>query len=320
MCCFSRWAWLIPIRDKSAKTIADGLLRIFCDAASFPVVLRSDNAAEFVGDVVKHMNKVLSIKHITGSAYHPQSQGAVESMHKTLNQVVRGVIQDHPEDWEEALKFATFLLRSSPMECLGGRSPMEVVTGLRPRVPVAMTAGLPVSMRNVDDYVKDLVEHLKGVHQSVQRVKLESLEREEKKLEGRLSAELQVGDAVLVRREPTVERKGPTRFQERVYDGVFVIKNKISPTTFEVEDLADKAMTIPFTQPLHAERLVKLDMPELELSPTQPRRLEMRERETQPWNEYTIERFAPDGRVSIRHGDGEARWVDLSRCEYRWLE
>ena len=197
---------------------------------------------------------------------------------------------------------------------------MEVVTGLRPRVPAAMTTGLPVSMRNVDDYVKDLVEHLKGVHQSVKRVKLESIEREEKKLEGRLSAELQVGDPVLVRREPTVERAGPTRFQERVYDGVFVIKNKISPTTFEVEDLADKAMTIPFTQPLHAERLVKLDMPELELSPTQPRRLEMRERETQPWNEYFIERFAPDGRVSIRHGDSEARWVDLSRCEYRWLE
>ena len=175
---------------------------------------------------------------------------------------------------------------------------MEVVTGLRPRVAAVMTAGLPVTMQSVDTYVKDLAEHLKSVHQSVQRVKLAAIEREGKRLEGRLSAELQVGDPVLVRREPTVERAGPTRFQQRVCDGIFVIKNKVSPTTFEVEDLADKAMTIPFTQPLHAERLVKLDMPELDLNPAQPRKIEMRERETQPWNEYTIDRFSPDGRVS----------------------
>ena len=51
-------------------------------------MLRSDNAAEFVGKVLKSLNDMLEIKHITGSAYHPQSQGQVESMHKTLNQLV----------------------------------------------------------------------------------------------------------------------------------------------------------------------------------------------------------------------------------------
>jgi hypothetical protein len=35
---------------------------------SFPTVLRSDNAAEFVGDVVSCLNTMLEIKHITGSA------------------------------------------------------------------------------------------------------------------------------------------------------------------------------------------------------------------------------------------------------------
>ena len=74
VCCFSRWPWLVPVSDKSAETIAKSLLRIFCECASFPTVLRSDNAAEFVGEVVKSINKQLAIKHITGSSYHPQSQ------------------------------------------------------------------------------------------------------------------------------------------------------------------------------------------------------------------------------------------------------
>ena len=103
---------------------------------------------------------------------------------------------------------------------------------------------------------------------------------------------------------------------------MFVIKRKVSPTTFVVEDLVDKDLVPGFTQPLHAERLVKLDMPELELSPDQPRRLELRETPLQPWNEYTIDRFGADGRVRLCLAGGAAqtrKWVDLSKCEYRWL-
>ena len=76
---------MVVIPNREATTVAGALMRIFCEVASFPTVLRSDNANEFVGQVVKHLNDSLGIKHITGSAYHPQSQGAVESMHKTLN-------------------------------------------------------------------------------------------------------------------------------------------------------------------------------------------------------------------------------------------
>ena len=125
VCCFSRWAWLIPLVDKSAERVAKALLRIFCECASFPTVLRSDNAAEFVGDVFKCLNKLLAIKHITGSSYHPQSQGAVESMHKTLNQYGRGILQGDEDKWEDALVYATMILRSAPMACLAGRSPYK---------------------------------------------------------------------------------------------------------------------------------------------------------------------------------------------------
>ena len=76
---------------------------------------------------------------------------------------------------------------------------------------------------------------------------------------------------------------------------------------------------IGFKQLLHAERLVKLDMPELEVEPGQPRRLEMRTSVTQPFSEYTIERFGVDGRVNLRTEGGRAEWYDLTKCEYRWL-
>ena len=125
---------------------------------------------------------------------------------------------------------------------------------------------------------------------------------------------------MLVKRELSSGRQGATRSQERVYPGVYRIRAKVAPGTYHVEDLADKATVLPFTQPINADRFVRLDMPELVLSANQPRKLLMRTRPTQPWNEYTIERFAADGRVQLRLEDGHARWYDLSECEYSWLE
>ena len=61
-------------------------------------------------------------------------------------------------------------------------------------------------------------------------------------------------------------------------------------------------------------------MPELELRADQPRKLEMRTSEAQPWNEYQIERFGVDGRVLLRVPGGSAEWHDLTKCEYRWLQ
>ena len=83
----------MPIANNEAVTVAGALMKTFCDAASFPTVSRSDNAADFTGDVARHLNKLLGIKQITGTAYHPQSQGAVESIRKTLNLYVRGIVQ-----------------------------------------------------------------------------------------------------------------------------------------------------------------------------------------------------------------------------------
>ncbi len=115
-------------------------MKVFLDFAGFPAVLRSDNAPEFVGEIVTAMNKALEIKQVTGSAYHPQSQGMIERLHQTLNKVIRGLVHDHPEDWESMIPYAQFLLRTTPMKVLGGRSPYEVVTGIKPGMPAVMKA------------------------------------------------------------------------------------------------------------------------------------------------------------------------------------
>ena len=240
-------------------------------------------------------------------------------MHRTLNGVVRGLVEDHPEDWEELLPFAEFILRSSPTGVLGGRTPFEVVTGLKPKYPASFLGGQRVEEMEVGEYVTKLQEYMTETYKSVERTQKEIQESLEGAEEGHQSKEPWVGDAVLVRREPTAKREGPLRFQPRVYPGVYRICRKIEKHTFRVEDPVDPRSETPFMQPLNADRLVKIDMPELQLDVDQNRKLEIEEAGI--WVPYNIERFAPDGRVQLRRTDGveDRRWCDLSEHRYRWV-
>jgi hypothetical protein len=118
-----------------------------------------------------------------------------------------------------------------------------------------------------------------------------------------------------------VSREGPLRFQPRTYPDVYRVSKKLGRNTFTVRSLTDPSEETVFSQPLHADRLVKIDMPELDLDPNQLRKVEIHQPQTDLWKGYEIERFAADGRVLLRSSLNpvEMTWVDLSTKRYRWV-
>ena len=161
-------------------------------------------------------------------------------------------------------------------------------------------------------------------YSAIDRIKTESLEKHEGETDGRRSAVLEVGDAVLVKREASEKRAGPTRFQPRVYPGVYKISVKISEGAFRVQDLADPEAKVSFTQPVNADRLIRLDLPELSLDARQPRCVEIKRESEDEWERFKIARFCVDGRVFLvkEEGEGAIRggtWVDLSQVMYRYV-
>ena len=88
-----------------------------------------------MADILRQLNSLLSVRQVYGSTYSPQSQGVDERMHGTMSAIVRGLVDGHPEDWEEMLPYAQGILRMTPHSSLGGRSPYQVVTGIRPALP-----------------------------------------------------------------------------------------------------------------------------------------------------------------------------------------
>ena len=95
--------------------------------------MRSDRGSALTGKVVEELNRLLKITHRLGSAYHPQAQGYIEARHKPIQSVLRAYAASMPETWATYVKFAQWALRCIPREDRMGRSPYEIVTGLKPQ-------------------------------------------------------------------------------------------------------------------------------------------------------------------------------------------
>ena len=70
----------------------------------------------------------LGIKQFKSSAYHPESQGALERFHQTLKNMMRMYCQDTIKDSDEGIHLLVFAARDAVQEYLGF-SPFELVFG-----------------------------------------------------------------------------------------------------------------------------------------------------------------------------------------------
>ena len=130
----TRYPEAMPIRSIHAKVAVKNLLTFFT-RFGFSKEIQSDRGINFTSNLFAKAMKDLNIYHIVSSAYHPQSQGALERHHQTLKRVLRTYCQTHGKDWDQGVQFALFALREAPSESLGF-SPNQLVFGHRVRGPL----------------------------------------------------------------------------------------------------------------------------------------------------------------------------------------
>ena len=73
-----------------------------------------------------------------------------------------------------------------------------------------------------------------------------------------------------------------------------------SHPVFHLTCVGDQTKAPPMKMPVNAANLIKVDMPEFDIDPNQPRELEIQEDPSDPeagWVRYRIEKFAVDGTV-----------------------
>ena len=74
----------------------------------------TDQESNFMGDVFGNVCKLLKIKKIKCTAYHPQTNGALERTHRVLVEYLRCFILEDQSNWDKWLPYATFVFNTTP--------------------------------------------------------------------------------------------------------------------------------------------------------------------------------------------------------------
>lgn len=127
----SKFPVAYAIANKEMNTIATALWQ-FITLFGAPVVLVSDQGAEFVNEVIAGLAKLHGIDRRITSPYRPQANGQVERFNRALINILRKCTGDAPGRWYDWMEFALMVIRTS-VHSATGLTPFEVLFGRVPR-------------------------------------------------------------------------------------------------------------------------------------------------------------------------------------------
>ena len=84
----TRYPEAVPVSSMHARTVVKHLIQFFTHF-ELPKELQSDRGINFTSNLFAQTMKDLGITHILSSAYHPQTQRALERHHQTLKSMLK---------------------------------------------------------------------------------------------------------------------------------------------------------------------------------------------------------------------------------------
>ena len=93
-------------------------------------VLLSDNGAGYISSQFNEYLRLVCIRHITASPFHPQTNGKIERYHRSLKGEITIQPDDMPSELKEAIRtFVEYYNYRRYHEGLGNVTPWDVYTG-----------------------------------------------------------------------------------------------------------------------------------------------------------------------------------------------
>jgi Integrase core domain len=219
---FSRYAWAFPVPDEKLDTIAKVLLDGWILRYGPPEKLLSDRGKVFIGKLLLQICDFMGVKKIFTASYHPQCDGFVERMNRTLGKDLASFVTSE-EDWDQRLAMACFRYNTSVQEATG-ITPFKAMYGVD-----AFDFDSEIGWNEMlDDHrdAKDLAERLQSLHNEQYRRGMNARSAAAKHYDKGLKAvQYKEGDRVLLFHPPALVEQGrklrspwlgPYRIQENL--------------------------------------------------------------------------------------------------------
>ena len=215
----SKWPEIYAVSDRKATTVAQ-CLADFIWRHGVPVQLIHDRAAEFLSDVLQETAEVLGVTQLPTSGGHPQTDGMVERLNRTLKQMLSKIVSKGGRDWDGQLGAVLFAYCTAPHTSTG-MTPFSLVYGRDPRVPTSLNFYQPVYSTPALEtaFAKELFQDLREARKLAQQ-NIKKAQHQQKQNYDKAAVEptIKVDNLVILKVEPRFKLdrayKGPYRVME----------------------------------------------------------------------------------------------------------
>jgi len=98
---------VIPIPAQDADTVAREFVQNIVLKYGIPEVILTDQGGNFFSELFTNVCKLLLIKKIHTTAFHPESNGGLERRHRVIVDYLRHYIAEDQRDLDDWVPYAT---------------------------------------------------------------------------------------------------------------------------------------------------------------------------------------------------------------------
>jgi hypothetical protein len=254
---FTRWPEAYAMPNQEAHTIAEKLIREWISRYGVMKQLHTDQGRSFENEVMRELTDMLRIKKTRTTPYHPQSDGMVERLNRTLKDMLAKTVNDRHDDWDVWISQVLLAYRTTT-HMSTGFTPHYMMFGREARMPVDVIAPDPPGEKDLSrqQYVRESKERFQKSYEMARETTGKSTQRYKEYYDAKANGKpFEIGDRVWLH-VPYV-KKGKSLKLSRPWTGPYVVMKKLSDLVYRIQMENNKKKRVV----VHFNRLKKCCSP-----------------------------------------------------------
>ena len=131
----TKWVEAKALRDNTAASTAKFLYENIWCRFGCPIELVSDQGTHFINKLINELTNYYAVVHKKSTPYYPQANGLAESTNKTIQTILKKIVNENRTDWDQKLNSALWAYRTSYKTSIKS-TPFRMAFGLEAVMPI----------------------------------------------------------------------------------------------------------------------------------------------------------------------------------------
>ena len=230
-CRLTKFTIAIPLRDIKDQTVMDAFHKHFLSKFGFCRTLLTDRGSNLCSNFAERFYEAYGIKHLTTSAYNPETNGQIECYHRFLIDCAAICAKQRKVQWDEVIDDVAYAYNTS-LHGSTRQTPYFLVFGVEARTFLDEELGYEELSEDPTTRTKQLMELILARKAAQKAIRESQVRNKAYADRTRKPIQFQVGDRVLLAQKHLRKTSGGKLKPK--YKGPYVILQKLSPLTYRL--------------------------------------------------------------------------------------